>query len=262
MDCSTQNALWELGTVSHSRCNTKKHTSTRSPSWKLCSSLLYLCSLTFLSLKMFFSPSIQGPQAKACVAMKMNLQQTQETEEKWQHKQGQTNKVLLRSPYSTRFALHGLMARVLLVAGWSLCLLRASFHAYMPFVWRGFCWSCQLHFLWAAVLLSLRSVSACIIVERWTMHPKVKRPLRIWQNNYIVIWAKTDARIFVKQFPRHTEFTSSTVRQLCLVIVCWTSWEWWKNTSGEVCEALLSDWIVSFFYRPEFSHVICTMWLH
>lgn len=82
MHCSAQNALWEPGTVSHSRCNTKKHTNTRSPSWKLCSSLLYLCSLTFLSLKMFFSPSIQGPQAKACVAMKTNLQQTQKTEEK------------------------------------------------------------------------------------------------------------------------------------------------------------------------------------
>lgn len=105
---------------------------------------------------------------------------------------------------------------LLLVVGWSLCLLLANFHAYMPFVWNGLCWSCPHNLLWAAVLLSLWSVSACIIMEQWTMYPEVRGLLRIWQNNYIVISLKTDAYILLSSFPVTHSFTLPTSLSLTL----------------------------------------------
>ena len=93
----------------------------------------------------------------------------------------------------------------LLVVGGDLCLLLASLHAHMPFVWRGLCWSCPHSLLWAAVLLSFWSLSACIITEQWTIDPGVSRRLRIWQNNYIVISLKTDAHFLWSGCLSHTE---------------------------------------------------------
>lgn len=39
-------------------------------------------------------------------------------------------------------------------------ILLVYFHAFMPFVWREFCWCCPHNLLRAAVLLSLKSLSA------------------------------------------------------------------------------------------------------
>lgn len=142
------------------------------------------------------------------------------------------------SPCFSRFALSTLTT--------SLCLLLAYFHASIPFVW-GLCWSCPHNLLWAAVLLSLWSASACIITEQWTLYPEVRRLLRIWQNNYAVISLKTDARILSSAFQVTQEFTFPTVmpslNPLTLKKNSVCVWEtgmrlesnlWWKRTTGEV----------------------------
>lgn len=168
----------------------------------------------------------------------------------------ETDVELRFSPRSRRFALPSLTAYSLLVVGWSLCLLLAYFHAYVPFVWEGLCWSCPHNFLWAAVLLSLWSVSACIITEQWTMHPEVRRLLRIWQNNYIVISPKT-----VKQFPRRSEIYLANIYATDFIVRLFEceKLEW---GSSQICDSLLawsydtqvihqcgcnSSWSISFF---------------
>lgn len=76
------------------------------------------------------------------------------------------------------------------------------------------------------------------------MYPEVRRLLRIWQNNYIVISPKTDAHILSSNFPRTSPavvpLTLFTNFSLTLFVCEKLEWGW-----GEICngKAQQVDWL-------------------
>ena len=149
-------------TLSHTHTNTHKDrtlsNSLRPPSSKVHSS---------------FSPDLPLPRSYNIFFIiysgKGTCSNTKMRNTNRQRESGERCSLRFFPPCSSRFAVPSLTAPSLPVVGWSLCLLLADFHAYMPFVWRRLCWSRTHNLLRAAVLLSLWSVSACIITEQWTM---------------------------------------------------------------------------------------------